>query len=261
MYYENKTGKIYYEIHGPDDADTIVFSHGLGANNEAFTAQVDVLKKHNQVIVWDMPYCGLSSPIDYKLPFSATAADFIMEVLNTHKIKQVVHVGQSLGSFVVQHTAYKYQERIRASVHIGSGPLYPPYHPLLNAVNPLVPLIFCLVPEKLMIKSFAKNKALTEEARAYMFKILANMEKKHMIHLTQEMYRDMVRGLPEPTNEPMLIIYGDHDQAFVKNISNRWHEKTPHSKLIEIKNAHHVANQDNPTDFNKALQSFLQDLK
>ncbi len=30
------------------------------------------------------------------------------------------------------------------------------------------------------------------------------------------------------------------------------------SQLAEIKNAHHIANQDNPEEFNKVLEAFLQ---
>ncbi len=60
--------------------------------------------------------------------------------------------------------------------------------------------------------------------------------------------------------EPMLMCYGDHDLAFIKKMSQKWHRRIPHSRLAEVKEAHHIANQDNPEEFNRILLSFLEGL-
>jgi len=69
----------------------------------------------------------------------------------------------------------------------------------------------------------------------------------------------MVKGIPKQTIEPMLLCYGDHDLPFIKRISQKWHRRIPHSVLAEVKDAHHIANQDNPGDFNRILLSFLEE--
>jgi 3-oxoadipate enol-lactonase len=261
MYYENNLGKVYYEAYGPESGAGLFFFHGVSIDHETFKTQVDAFKDRYRVVVWDMPYHGLSSPIDYKLQFSATAADFAVAIMDALNMEQAVHVGQSLGSFVAQQLAYSYPERTRASVHIGGGPLYPRSHPILKAANPFIPLMLNLYPERLLYQAFAKHKALTEEAKAYLVEKSSKTGKKIIAHLTQEMYRDMVKGIPKQTKEPMLLCYGDHDLPFIKRMSQKWHMRTPHSVLAEVKDAHHIANQDNPGAFNRILLSFLEGIK
>jgi len=82
MYLENKSGKVYCEVYGRDDSPSIIFSHGVNMNHETFKAQAEVLQEKYRVIIWDMPYHGKSSPIDNKLPFSETAADFIADLMD-----------------------------------------------------------------------------------------------------------------------------------------------------------------------------------
>lgn len=81
-----------------------------------------------------------------------------------------------------------------------------------------------------------------------------------MSHLTQELMRDMVRGLPRHTGEPKLLCHGDHEISLVQKQMNRWHKECPESQLVIIENAHHVANQDNPEETNRVIISFLDEV-
>ncbi len=261
MYYENSVGKVYYEVHGRgNDGPAIVFSHGVSMDHKTFNAQVEALQDIYRVIVWDLPYHGLSSAIDYELPFSATAADFTVGILDQAGIDQAVLVGQSLGSFVAQQTAYKYPERVKASVHIGGVALYPKTTALLKVLNPLISLTLNVYPDKVLYRAFAKHKALREETRNYLMEVSSRTGKKVILHLTQEMLRDMIRGIPDPSKEPLLLCVGDHDLAFIKGLSNKWQKRVRGSRLEVIPRAHHIANQDNPEEFNRIIEQFLSSL-
>ncbi len=260
MYFENKFGKVYYEVHGTECETTIVFCHGVSLSHDTFNPQINGLKDKYKVVVWDMPYHGLSSPIDDKLQFSKIAADFIIHILDEIKVDKAILVGQSLGSFVAQQAAFNYPERVRATVHLGGGSLYPKYNSVLKVLNPFIALSLQLYPNTLLYKSFAKHKGLTPETIAYIEESSKITGKKIISHLTQEMLQDMVKGIPEPSKEPLLLCYGDHDLTFIKNLSIKWHKSEVTSELAEIKKAHHIANQDNPKEFNKILISFLKGL-
>jgi len=261
MYLENSVGKVYYEVHGAENEGPVVFfAHGVSMDHRTFEPQVEALKERYKVIVWDMPYHGLSSPIDFKLSFVDTAADYAIQILDQLQIDQAVLVGQSLGSFVAQQAVYKYPARIMATVHIGGAPLYPKTTSLLQALIPMIPLFINLYPEKMIFRAFAKHKALKTATRKYLEESASRNGKRVMIHLTQEMLRDMVRGLPDSSQESMLLCYGDHDAPFLKRMSISWHKRTSGSKLAVIRNAHHIANQDNPEGFNEVLTSFLASL-
>jgi len=260
MYFENKVGKVYYEDYGRKDAPAVIFSHGINMNHETFKAQVETLQGKYRVIIWDLPYHGKSSPIDDKLPFSETTADFISNLLDHLEIEKAVLAGLSLGSYVTQVAAYKYPEKVKATIHIGGGPLYPPVTSLIKIANPLIGLFIKLYPEKKIFKAFAKHRTLKPETRAYLEKIAAENGKKVMAHLTQELMRDKVRGLPNHTNEPKLLCHGDHEISMVQNLMKKWHNQCPQARLEIIENAHHIANQDNPDGTNRVLLDFLDSI-
>jgi len=257
MYYENKLGKVYYEIYGREDAPAILFSHGINMNHETFKGQAEGLQHKYRVIIWDMPYHGKSSPICNKLPFSETTAGFIIDLLDHLKIEKTVLAGLSLGSYVTQIAAHKYPERVKATIHIGGGPLHPPVTPLIKIINPLIGLFIQLYPSNKIFKAFASHRTLKPETRVYMERVAAENGKNVMAHLTQELMRDMVRGMPRHTNEPKLHCHGDHEIAFVQKQMKLWHKECPESRLAIIENAHHIANQDNPEETNKVLIDFL----
>jgi 3-oxoadipate enol-lactonase len=258
MYYENAVGKVFYAVYGRVDAPAIIFSHGINMNHETFHAQVEALRDSYRVIVWDMPYHGKSSPIDTRLPFSETAADFISDLLEHLEIERAVLAGLSLGSYVVQIAAHKYPEKVKAAIHIGGGPLHPPLTPLIKIVNPLVGLFIQLYPSRFIFKTFAEHRALKQETKAYLERVAAENGKAVMAHLTQELLRDMVRGLPWHSAEPKLLCHGDHEIAFVQKQMRRWHEECPQSQLKTVEDAHHIANQDNPEGMNRLLLDFLE---
>ncbi len=261
MYYENDRGKVYYEVHGQEDnAPVVIFSHGICMDHKTFMTQVDALKDRYRVIIWDMPYHGMSSLIDYRTPFTVTAADFIVELLDHTGTDKAILVGQSLGSFVIQQVAYRHSERVTATVHIGGGALYPGYTPLLKLLNPLISVFIALYPDRSVFKAFASHRALKPDTRAYMEQVAARTGKKVLSHVTQELLRDMVKGLPGPSKEPMLLVHGDHETSFVKKLLRKMHHNHQNSQLAVVNDAHHIANQDNPEEFNRILLSFLDEL-
>jgi 3-oxoadipate enol-lactonase len=257
MYFENRLGKVYYEVYGREDAPALVFSHGINMNHETFKAQAETLQEKFRVIIWDMPYHGKSSPICNKLPFSETTADFIIELLDHLRIEKAVLAGLSLGSYVTQIAAHKYPERVKATIHIGGDPLHPPVTPLIKITNPLIGLFIKLYPSNKIFKAFASHRTLKPETRAYLERVAAENGKQVMAHLTQELMRDMVRGLPRHTGETKLLCHVDHEISLVQKQMNRWHKECPESQLVIIENAHHIANQDNPEKTNRVLIDFL----
>ena len=260
LFFENKLGRVYYEIYGREDAPAIIFSHGINMNHETFKAQAETLQEKYRVITWDLPYHGKSSPINNKLPFSETTADFISDLLDHLKIEKAVLAGLSLGSYVTQVAAYKYPEKVKATIHIGGGPLHPPVISLIKIVNPLIGLFIKLYPRRKIFKAFAKHRTLKPETRAYLERIAAENGKRVMAHLTQELMRDMVRGLPHYTGEPKLLCHGNHEISLVQKQMKRWNNECPESQLKIIENAHHIANQDNPDGTNRFLLDFLESI-
>ncbi len=256
MYFKSGGDEIYYQVTGKDNDQAIVFLHGVGMDHRTFIEQAEALKHRYRVIILDLPGHGRSSGIDKYQDFSAKSAGLIIELLDYLEIDRVIMVGQSLGSFIVQKAAAKHPERILASVHLSGGSLYPGYSSIIKLFKPFTLLTISLMPEKFLYKMFARHKAYKSETQNYLQDVTSANGKKIITRLTLEMFDDMSSGIPEPLDHNILIVYGEHELNVLKKLSLKWHEKHDRSKLAEIKDAHHIANQDNPEEFNEVIESF-----
>jgi 3-oxoadipate enol-lactonase len=261
LLYTFEGGKLFYEVFGEDNTTTLVFLHGVAMNHRTFKSQIVELEKLYKVIVVDLPNHGQSSHLDRSLPYSKTCAHIVINLLNQLNIEKAILVGQSLGSFIVSHAASLYPEKVSATVHIGGGGLYPKSSVLLKVSIPLISPMIKLIPNKYMFKMFAKHKALQKETQDYLEETSTKTGKDVIIHLTKDMVRTMVEGISGPIQQPTLILYGDHEATFIKKMNNKFNKTVENSKLTIIKDAHHIANQDNPSEFNKELITFITSLK
>jgi len=82
--------------------------------------------------------------------------------------------------------------------------------------------------------------------------------KKLALSITEDMVYDLIDESPMSLKKPLLIAYGEKDLFFIRNAALQWHKKVLESQCIEIPNANHIANQDNPEEFNNALIGFLE---
>ncbi len=251
---------MYYEDHGSREHPAVMCFHGVGMDHRTFAPQVSALKDRYRMITMDLPGHGASSDIPRDLPYSKTAASAALEILDHLDISQAVIIGQSLGSFVAQFAAALSPQRVTASVHIGGGALYPRYSPLLRLLKPMMALNFILIPQPLLTRMFARHKALLPETRKYLREITSRNGKKIIFRLTSAMLQEMTEGTEEPLNHPVLLLCGDHDLKFIKNLSLKWHAGISGSRFVLVDNAHHIANQDNPEGMNQHLQMFLEEV-
>ncbi len=260
MTFESIIGKIYYEDHGLEHDRSVVFIHGVGMDHRTFETQVSAMKDQFRVITMDLPGHSGSSDLEKHLPYSRTAGSVLLELLDFLQVRQAVLVGQSLGSFVAQYAAAEAPERVKGSVHIGGGSLYPRYTPLLHLLRPFIALAMRLYPSKMLIRLFAQHKALKAETQDYLKEVVSRNGKQIVFRLTAAMLREMTEGIPAQLSHPMLFACGDHDLKFVRNLSMRWHKNQPKSRFALIDDAHHIANQDNPQKFNRVLIAFLEEV-
>ena len=260
MFYNQDSGELYYEVSGQENSVPLVFLHGVAMDHKTFDSQVAELQNHYKVITVDLPEHGLSSRLDGSLPYSKTCAHIIGGLLDHLNIDKAIFIGQSLGSFIVSHAASMYPEKVLATIHIGGGGLYPKASFLLKAVNPFIAPLITLIPAPYMFKMFADHKALKPYTKAYLIKTAARSGKSVIIQLTKTMIADMVEGISDPIQQPTLILYGDHEAAYVKRMNTKFHSTLNNSRLTVLKDAHHIANQDNPDDFNKEVISFITDI-
>lgn len=260
MSHKNNEKNIFYQVIGPKDGPTVLFSHGIGMDHTTFQEQVPSLLERYRVVLWDMPGHGRSAKVSWGGHFATTAVHSLLDIVDEIGAEKVILVGQSLGSQISQLVASKSPHRVAASVHLGGISLYPGFSKSLKVlVSPL--LWMChLIPPKLLYKSFATHRAVLPKTRASLEASIAQLGKRDVLSLTYEMANDLIQGIPGPLDHPLLIIYGAKEVGFVRSKAKKWHLEMPGSKLFVVPDAGHIANQDNPEVFNTALLEFLDDL-
>jgi 3-oxoadipate enol-lactonase len=253
-------GDIYYELSGADDGITLIFIHGVGMDYFTFRKQLGSLKSHYRTLVWDLPGHGDSSLKNYHKRFTELSAECLNELMEVLEISRAVLVGQSLGSMVAQHFQLKFPEKVMAVVHAPGIELKSHMGKWVKKLVPVFIFLMDLIPENMFCNSFGKHRAVKKEVKDYLSRTMKKTGKKFALKITADMCYDLIDSSPQPKKVPLLILYGQKDLGFIKNASKAWHKNEPSSQCVEIANANHIANQDNPEAFNQALLGFLDSL-
>ncbi|MCC5938128.1 MAG: alpha/beta hydrolase [Lunatimonas sp.] len=252
-------GDIYYELSGIDSGPTLVFIHGVGMDRLTFQEQLASLKSHYRILVWDLPGHGASSLENYHKRFTELSAECLNELLETLQITQVVLIGQSLGSMVAQYFQLKHPDKVLALIHAPGIELKSHVGKWAKPLVPIFIFLMGLMPEKMFCSSFGKHRAVKKEVQEYLARSIGKIGKKLALQITADMCYDLIDSSPQPTKVPLLMLYGKRDLDFIKNASKAWCKKESSSQCVEIPNANHIANQDNPEAFNRVLHKFLDE--
>ncbi len=253
-------GDIYYELSGADESPTLVFIHGVGMDHLTFREQLGSLEPHYRILVWDLPGHGASSLKNYSKRFTELSAHCLYELMEELKISRAILVGQSLGSMIAQHFLLKYSQEVMAVVHAPGIELKSHMGKWGKKLVPIFIFLMGLIPENMFCKSFGKHRAVKKEVQDYLSNTMAKTGKKFALNVTADMCYDLMDPSPQSPKIPLLMLYGEKDLPFIRNASKKWHIQEPMSQCVAIPDANHIANQDNPEDFNQALLGFLEGL-
>jgi pimeloyl-ACP methyl ester carboxylesterase len=257
MYIKTSEGNIYFEDHGSEKKPVLVFTHGAGLNCRMFDSQIEPLQKDYRLVLWDMPGHGQSGRLTRALDFSRQSAH-IMAILDELGVKQAVLGGHSLGSWVSQHGAIKYPERVQALFSLGGTPLHRPLGRLYILSFQASNLLFRLLPTKPIFRLAANQKAVTEEAQLFYFNSLMELGSQQVFYINQGMAAGGNVKLPAPS-QPLLITHGELESPKLTiTMNQKWHYETPGSEYVILPGAGHNCNQDNPAAFNQVLLDFLR---
>jgi 3-oxoadipate enol-lactonase len=250
-------GDIYYELSGQKGRPALIFVHGVGMDHHTFDVQVEALKSRYQVLAWDLPGHGRSTLHAQSERYTRMAADCLYALMIETEISTAIMVGQSLRSMIVQHFQLKYPGQVLAAIHVPGIALKSHVGPWFRIFVPFMMLLFELIPAGLFYKSFGKHRAVRKDVQDYLSEAISRAGKKLVLAITRDMIYDLIDDAPDPASVPLLLTYGDKDLFFIRNAVRKWHGQATGSICVEIPNANHIANQDNPEAFNAAVLAFL----
>ena len=107
--------ELYYELHGPEDADVLVLSNGVLMSTASWAFQTPVLSQHYRLLLYDCRGMWLSD--HPQGPYSMELhADDLAALLDTLGIERAHIAGTSYGAEVSMVFALKYPARTRSLI-------------------------------------------------------------------------------------------------------------------------------------------------
>lgn len=210
-----------------------------------------------RALTWDIRGHGQSKPIGDEFSLAAAAEDLVA-ILDAVGCREAVHVGQSFGGFIAQDMAYRYPERVRALVIVGSSSITAPLKRRERLALGLTPTLFKFWPEANFRKLVAKNTSVTPEVQNYARNALDALSKEEFTRIWQGVIRSFRNEEGYRIRKPLLLTHGEHDKS--GNIAKKmpgWAARESGCRYEVIPGAGHNANQDNPEYFNYLLLDFL----
>ncbi len=256
MIFKSSHGNIYYELSGKKEAKTIVFTHGVAMDHRSFSAQAEHFSKNYQVLVWDMPGHGKSFSCDKEFNYKMVSK-VLNELLDYLGIEKIVHTGVSLGGHIGQYYAFHYPERVEKLIDIGSSPLHKPFKKINSWFIKIALYFSYLIPENLFNKMFAKDKAIKKTTQDYLYETATHTTKIRTLKITFAFMNALKEGLKQPVKQPLFIVMGENDLKPLRKGAKKWSEELNLPYEI-IKDAGHIAHQDNPAIFNKLMEAFIK---
>lgn len=248
--------ELNYEEYGK--GEVLLFLHGLGSTKADWDAQVPFFSKKYRVVVVDLRGHGKTSipSKDYGVRFMT---EDIKQLLDVLKIEKTSVVGFSMGGAVAFQLAYDSPEKIKNLVIVNSGPDF-------NNMGK--------IGEDLLNNrtEFLKTKGLNVLAKEIAYNMFPEDTQVDMRNQFEERCKEndydayynsfvtlMNWGLGDKLKEiktRTLIVASDMDYTPV-SFKEEYVKRMPNAELSVIKNSRHGTVIDQPKEFNKVLENFL----
>ncbi|MCX8095687.1 MAG: alpha/beta hydrolase [Caldisericia bacterium] len=253
---------LYYEIYG--EGEPLVFIEGLAQNILMWKYQIEELKNHFKIVVFDLRGNGKSDkPISgYSVD---TFADDTISLIRELKLEKPNILGVSLGGFVALKVLYKYGKEINKGVLVNTsfgGPNYIP--PSMEVLNIMITGGGGKTPFEKGFNSLSLGftDKFIKEKRGVIEEIV-----KSLLENPQPPYAyqgqamagasfNMEKEVEEIENE-VLVVIGEKDKIVPKQNGLNLKNKLKNSKLHIIKDAGHLCFIEKYEEFNEVVKNFL----
>ncbi len=249
---------ISYKIIG--SGKPVVLLHGFGEDSNLWLQQIELLQKHYQLIIPDVPGSGASELTDdVSMEGIAEVVKLIME---EEQLKDFVLIGHSMGGYATLAFAEKYAGLLKgfgllhSSAYADSeekketrkkGIEFINQHGAIEFLKTVIPNLFSDITKEhnpMLVKTFIdqlphfSNLALTEYYEAMM-------------------QRPDRTAILSETKQPVLFIIGEYDKAVPFDDSLKQSSLPATSYITILGNSGHMGMLEEPEKTNAALLEFL----
>jgi 3-oxoadipate enol-lactonase len=250
---------LYYELHGPPDADVVVLSNGILMGTASWGLQTPVLARHHQVLLYDCR--GMWKSDHPQGPYTMELhADDLAALLDALAIEKAHIAGISYGAEVSMAFAIKYPQKTKSLFLCSTVSESEPV--LRGFTNTWSTAIKAGDPQRLFQESFmlnfsdayisANQAALEQAATRY-----AALDFKGMQELIDCFARLDLTDQLHQIKTPTMIVVGEEDILKPRKYSEHIASEIHDAKLVVVPGTGHALCLENPIVFNTLLLGFL----
>ncbi|MAT40967.1 MAG: hypothetical protein CL609_01405 [Anaerolineaceae bacterium] len=251
--------QLYYELHGPENADVIVLSNGVLMSTASWAYQTMELAKHFRVLLYDCRGMWKSEHPEEVYSMELHADD-LAGLLDELQIKKAHIVGISYGSEISMMFAIKYPNRTQSLI-VADG--VSQVDPLLKAFGDTWVSAAKLKNAQLLLET---TKPLNF-SEAYLLKnkeVLDGLVAKYeqldfeaFVRLMNCFFDLNITSRLKEISAPTLVLVGEQDILKTRKYSDRIVGEIPNAEYVVIPGAGHAACLEKPGIFNTLILGFV----
>lgn len=270
---------LHYKEMGQGER-VLILMNGFGGNLTTWRKVMAPLAEYGRVIAFDRIGTGLS---DYpmfgewtgKSPYAnSMQPEFVVGLMDALQIEQAILVGNSQGGTIAVQTALAYPERVQALILADPGIYttggFPPSlswlyaTPQMRRLGPLASRQFLgeANADELVKLAWHDPSKLTapERAEAAQYGRLRNRFRALWEYTVAGEALDLASQVGR-ISMPTLIIAGDDDRIIPTEEHARLAKEIPNADYFLIAQCGHVPQEEQPEEFLRAVDQFLNNLK
>ena len=254
---------VYYESHG--SGFPLVFAYGLGGNTTEWEPQIPSFSQAYRFIVWDPRGHGNSdSPANTDQYTQEIFAQDLKGLLDHLGIQRAYVGGLSMGGGIATRFTILYPQQVAALLVIDSFSASGMETPQENRRmrEEIIRLAETEGMQAVADYSMQNNPNISRTAGAgeaqkeRILQMYLSLNPVGYAHSTRMILNAVFdAGLLEGIKTPTLVLAGQDDPALPA--CRYIHERIANSHMVEIPNAGHLSNLDQPHAFNQAVLEFL----
>lgn len=251
--FEYNKGKIFYEILGEDNTEVIVFVHGFSLDNRMWESQKEFFARKYKVISYDMRGFGQSTlPTDLY-----SHHDDLFNLLQKLKVTSCNLVGLSLGGEISIDFTIEYPELVKNLILLDTS--LSGYSSTVNWDVKAKEMGIEIAKQNWLnhevFSSLRKNQGIQKK----LLEIINDYSGWHWINkdIREKINPNAVNRLSE-IKARTLVIVGQEDLSYFKDIASIVCANIPESTKIIIKNAGHMTNLEQSGVVNSVILKFIE---
>ncbi len=235
------------------EGDVLMLLHGLFGALSNFFDIIEHFKATHKVVIPILPL--------YDLPLEESTVggfvDYVERFVAWKKYDKVIVMGNSLGGHIALIYALRNPEKIKGVVLTGSSGLFE------SAMGDSYPKRgdYEYIKKKAEL-TFYNPEFATKELVDELFDIVNDRNKVLRVLTTaKSAIRQNLAEEVAKITAPTLLVWGNNDTITPPFVGEEFHKLIPNSKLLFIDECGHAPMMEQPEEFNRYLNDFLQEIK